>query len=330
MNPKEAEAQRVIRWGILGPGRISRSFAKGLHAAAGAELVAVGSRDRDRAAAFAAEFGARNVHEGYAALAADPDVDAVYIGTPNSLHHDHTLLCLRAGKHVLCEKPLALDAAQAGRMIAAAREAGLVLMEAMWMRFLPAVARLRDLVAAGTIGEVRTVLADFGFHAAYDPGSRLFSPALGGGALLDIGVYPLNLALMLCGEPVEMQTLATLGATGVDEECTILLRHAEGRLSVLTASFRVDTPRAAHILGTRGSLTLCFPWWAANRLELRTDGDRIERMELPGRGGGYAHEAEAFMELIRTGRRESDVMSHRDSLSVLRLMDEIRARWAAN
>ncbi|MFN2371737.1 MAG: Gfo/Idh/MocA family protein, partial [Candidatus Krumholzibacteriia bacterium] len=160
---------QTIRWGILGPGRISRTFAQGLREAAGAQLVAVGSRDHVRATAFAAEFGAANAHGSYEELAADPDVDAVYIGTPHAFHCDHALLCLRHGKHVLCEKSLALNAAQVERMIAAAREAGLVLMEAMWTRFLPAVIRARDLALDGTIGEVRFVVADFGFAAAFDP-----------------------------------------------------------------------------------------------------------------------------------------------------------------
>lgn len=317
----------TIRWGILGPGKISRVFASGLREAAGAELVAVGSRDRDRAASFAAEFGASNVHGSYEELAADPEVDAVYIGTPHAFHHDHTLLCLQGGKHVLCEKALALNAGEVESMIAAARASGRVLMEAMWTRFLPAVVRARGLVAAGAIGEVRSIIADFGFQAEFDPQSRLFAPELGGGTLLDIGIYPLNLAVMMCGDPVEIQTMATLGATGVDEECAILLRHAGGELSVLSASFRVDTPREAHILGTGGSITICCPWWGATRIVLQTNGGRPEQIDLPGRGGGYAHEAEAFMDVIRSGAAESEVMPLAESLKIMRLMDEIRARW---
>ncbi len=318
---------QTIRWGILGPGRISRKFAAGLRDAAGAALVAVGSRDRARAAAFAAEFGAANVHGSYEELAADPAVDAIYVGTPHACHHDHTLLCLGAGKPVLCEKPLALNAAQAERMIAAARDRGLLLMEALWTRFLPAVVRARELVAAGAVGDVRTVMADFGFRAAFDAGSRLFAPALGGGALLDLGIYPLNLAFMICGEPIAMESVATLGETGVDEEEAIVLRHADGRQSVLAASLRVDTPREARILGTGGSLTIAFPWWAGSRLVLRPRGGAEEVIDLPGRGGGYAHEAEAFMGAIRAGAGEVPGMPLDESLAILRTMDALRARW---
>ncbi len=318
---------QTIRWGILGPGSIARQFATGLQEAAGAELVAVGSRDGERAAAFAGEFGAPHAHGSYATLAADPDVDAIYIGSPHSGHEEHTLLCLRGGKHVLCEKPLAINARQAERMIDTARGAGLALMEAVWTRFLPTLVRVRELVASGTIGEVRMVQADFGFRAEFNPKSRLFAPELGGGTLLDIGIYPLNLAFMLCGEPTEIHTTANLGTTGVDEEAGIVLRHAGDRLSILASSFRVDSPREAHILGTEGRITIGFPWWAGTRLRLQTRDGRDEVMDLPHRGWGYTHEAEAFMDVIRAGRLESDVMPLDESLAIMRTMDAIRERW---
>lgn len=316
-----------VRWGILGPGRIARKFAVGLREAAGAELVAVGSRDKGRASAFAAEFGAARSFGSYQDLAAEPTVDAVYIGTPHSEHEAHTLLCLGAGKHVLCEKPLALNAAQAERMITAARAGCLVLMEAVWTRFLPAVAKVRELIAAGAIGEVRMITADFGFRAEFDPESRLFAPGLAGGSLLDLGIYPLNLAVMLCGEPIAIQSTANLGVTGVDEEAAFLLRHAGGELSLLSCALTVDTPREAHITGTEGRLTICFPWWAAVRCELRTRAGVREEFTFTNRGDGYTYEAEAFMDLVRVGRIDSQVMPLKESLAVLRTMDTMRSRW---
>lgn len=317
----------TIRWGILGPGKISGSFARGLREADGAQLVAVGSRDQSRAALFAAEHGAMNVHGSYEELARDPEVDAIYIGTPHSFHWEHTLLCLRQGKHVLCEKPLAINGIQAEQMIETAHASGLVLMEAVWTRFLPALVRVREILDTGTIGKVQMVMADFGFRAEFDPESRLFSPDLGGGALLDVGIYPLNLAFMVLGEPVEIQTMVNLGATGVDEQSTILLRHKEGQLSVLSSSLVTDTPRQAHILGTEGSITICYPWWAANRIVVKTADGGEESEDLPRRGGGYTHEAEAFMELIRSGESESKIMSLDESLNIMKTMDQIRARW---
>jgi predicted dehydrogenase len=319
---------RTIRWGILGPGRISRKFAAALLEAEGAELAAVGSRDAARAAAFAAEFGLApaHTHESYEALAADPAVDAIYIGTPHTGHEEHALLCLAHGRHVLCEKPLAINAAQAGRMVAAARASGLVLMEAMWTRFLPSIVRVRELVAEGHIGEVRLITADFGFRAANDPRSRLFDPRLGGGALLDLGIYPLTLASMLCGEPVEIRATATLGTTGVDEETAVMLRHARGEQALLAASLRADTPREANIIGTHGRLRILFPWWAGTRITLREGQGEEQPFELPSRGGGYAHEAEAFMDLIRNGESETPVMPLDESLAIMRTMDAIRAQ----
>lgn len=316
-----------VRWGILAPGRISRKFAAALAVSDGARLVAVGSRDRARAAAFAAEFGIApaHAHGSYEALAADSVVDAVYVGSPHSGHEAHTLLCLAHGKHVLCEKPLAVNAAQAGRMVAAARAAGLLLMEAVWTRFLPSVARLREIVAAGDLGEVRLVAADFGFHAAFDAQSRLFAPALAGGALLDLGIYPLNLASMLCGAPASIQATANVGMTGVDEETAMVLRHARGELATLNCSLRCDTPREAHVIGTGGRARLLFPWWAGTRLAVQRRGeDREQVFELPSRGGGYAHEAEAFMGLLRAGRTEPDVMPLDESVAIMGTMDEVR------
>jgi predicted dehydrogenase len=319
----------TVRWGILAPGRIARKFATALREADGARLVAVGSRDPARAAAFASEFGLApaHTHGSYEALAGDAEVDAVYIGSPHTGHEEHALLCLAHGKHVLCEKPLAVNAAQAGRMVAAARAAGLLLMEAVWTRFLPSIVRVRELVAAGELGEVRLVQADFGFRAALDPRSRLFAPELAGGALLDLGIYPLNLASMLCGAPVCVQASANLGPTGVDEETAVVLRHARGELATLSCSLRSDTPREAHVIGTEGRIRILLPWWAGTRLAVqRRDQDAESVFDLPSRGGGYAHEAEAFMDLLRAGRTEPDVMPLDESLAIMRTMDAIRAQ----
>ncbi|MFN8568711.1 MAG: Gfo/Idh/MocA family oxidoreductase [Kouleothrix sp.] len=187
----------IIRWGILGTGSIAGQFARGLAALDDAKLVAVGSRTAAAAAGFAQRVGAERAHGSYAELAHDPQVDAIYIATPHPLHHANTLLCLGAGKAVLCEKPFAINAGEAAAMIDAARARGLFLMEAMWTRFLPHMLRLRELLAAGVIGELRMLQADFGFRTEFNPHSRLFDPALGGGALLDVGIYPVSLASML-------------------------------------------------------------------------------------------------------------------------------------
>jgi predicted dehydrogenase len=316
-----------VRWGILGPGRIARSFARGLQDAAGARLVAVGSRDLDRARAFAAEFGLDRAYGSYASLVEDPEVDAIYVSSPHSEHEAHTILCLQAGKHVLCEKPLALNAAQARRMIDVARENDRALMEALWTRFLPAVIGAREQGSLGAIGEVRMVRADFGFRAEPDPRGRLLNPELGGGALLDLGIYPLNLAFMFCGKPTEISAKGNLGPTGVDEESAILLRHRNGELSQLSCSLRVDIVQDAEIIGTGGRMTIEFPWWGASRFAVHGNDGNTEEFAFDHRGGGYTYEAEAFMDLIRSGRRDSDVMPLSESVAILETMDEIRAMW---
>jgi len=318
--------RQTVRWGILGPGRIARKFALALRESKGAILAAVGSRSRDRAGAFAREFGAPTAHGSYEALAGDPEVDAVYVATPHPFHLPHTVLCLSAGKHVLCEKPLALSAAQGERMIEAAREADRLLMEAMWTRFLPTLVRVRGLLAGGAIGMPRLLTADFGFRAPFDPASRLFDPALGGGALLDLGVYPLSLASMLFGEPARIASAANLGPTGVDEETAILLHHAHGELAVLTASTRLATPDRARIHGTEGWIRIHPPWQGSTRLTVGHQ-DAEETLDLPHRGGGFAHQIEAFVELVREGRRDSPVMPLAESLAVMRTVDTIRAQW---
>jgi dihydrodiol dehydrogenase / D-xylose 1-dehydrogenase (NADP) len=319
--------KQTVRWGILGPGRISRKFAAGLREAEGAELTAVGSRSRERAECFAAEFGVPTAHGSYTDLALDPGVDAVYIGTPHPFHEEHAILCLERGKHVLCEKPFALNAVQGERMIRAARSADRLLMEAMWTRFLPVMERVRELVAGGRLGDVRLVTADFGFRAPFDPSNRLFDPALGGGALLDLGIYPLTLAFMLLGKPVKVRSAARLGETGVDEECSVMLAHEGGRTSVFTAATRLATPGHAFIHGTEAWIHVHAPWHASQRLTIRGPGDAEEPVDLPYRGGGTTHEAEAFMDLVRAGRRDSEIMPLEETLRILRTMDEIRRQW---
>lgn len=319
--------KKAIRWGILAPGGISGTFAAALQEAEGAELAAVGSRDAGRARAFTEKYGFARAHGSYADLAADPEVDAVYIGTPHSFHERDTVLCLENGKHVLCEKPFAINAGQARRMIEAARANDLLLMEAMWTRFLPSLIHVRKLIADGVIGTPRTLTADFGFQAEDNPKSRLFNPDLGGGALLDLGVYPVSLAHWLFGVPAEIHGAANLGPTGVDDDSAILLRHEGGEMTTAFMSFRVETPRTATIMGTAGWIRLQQPWWGAPQITIGRNGESEETMDFALRGAGYTHMAEAFMDLVRNGARDSEVISLADSAAVMETMDTLRARW---
>jgi predicted dehydrogenase len=200
-------------------------------------------------------------------------------------------------------------------------------MEAMWMRFMPSILKVRDIVAEGEIGDVMRITADFGFRAEFDPGSRLFDPALGGGALLDVGVYPVSLAYFLLGEPSFVDGAARFGSTGVDEEGIALLGYEEGAQAVLTMALRLESPRDAHILGTDGSIWIPEPWWKSERIIVRQAGRGDSTIDLPRLENGFIYQAEEMMKLIREGSTESAVMPLEDSLAVMRMMDRIRERW---
>ncbi|MFQ3618784.1 MAG: Gfo/Idh/MocA family oxidoreductase [Cyanobacteriota bacterium] len=261
---------RTIRWGILGTGYISRAFAAGLRPLPEAQLVAIASRTLSSAQQFAREFEVARVYGSYEELVQDAEVDVVYIGTPNSRHHEDCLLCLGAGKPVLCEKPFALNAREAGEVIEFARKQHLFCMEAMWMRFLPLVQRVRQMIQSGAIGEVCTLTADFGYPAAFDPSSRLFSRELGGGALLDRGVYLLSLAYFLLGEPERVVGEAAIASTGVDEQSSYLLKYAGGPLAMLSANLRTHTGNEAVIIGTRGQIRIHAPFYKPHQLSITT------------------------------------------------------------
>jgi predicted dehydrogenase len=232
---------------------------------------------------------------------------------------------LRAGKAVLCEKPFTINAAQAEDVIAVARQEGRFLMEAMWSRFLPAMARVRELVAEGAIGHVQMLSADFGFRAAVTKG-RLFNPELGGGALLDVGVYNLSLASMIFGAPSRVASLAHLGETGVDELAAMILGYDGGQMAILHTAVRTTTPQEAILMGTEGWVRLHSPWWRPDTFTVAVSGQE-ESVHLPFEGNGYGHEATEVMACVRAGKLESDVMPLDETLQILETMDQLRAQW---
>lgn len=319
--------ERTIRWGILAPGNISRKFATGLSDLPGTELLAVASRSQSNADAFADQFSIPRRYDSYQALASDPDVDAVYIGSPHSFHKEHTLLCLHAGKAVLCEKPFAINVHEAQEMVRVAREKKLFLMEAMWTRYLPHMVKVREIVASGAIGEVRMLKADFGFRTEVNLEGRLFNPQLGGGGLLDVGIYPVSLAYMLFGAPTEIKTFANLGTTGVDEEAAMLFRHANGEMSLLSTAVRLDTPWEAFILGTKGRIQIHRPWWSPTNFTLFVSGKDPEYIKVDCPLNGYNYEALEVNQCLREGRLESSLMSLDESLEIMKTLDALRKEW---
>jgi predicted dehydrogenase len=316
-----------IRWGILGTGRIAGDFAAGLQSLPDADLVAVGSRSAGAAADFAARFGASRQHESYEALANDPEVDVVYIATPHALHRANARLCLDAGKPVLCEKPFTLNAAQARDLVDLAYQRRLFLMEAMWTRFLPALVEVRRLVDEGAIGDVQFLTADFGFRKDYDPRHRLFDPALGGGALLDVGVYLASLASLFFGPPSQIRSLAQIGASGIDERAALLFGYDGGRFAQLTAAITAATPQEATIVGAAGSIKLHPLWWRVSRITFSPNGGQPETIDRPYVGNGYCHEAAEAMRCLRAGGLESPMMPLAETIAIVETLDQVRAEW---
>lgn len=327
MTPPSAPPGRTIRWGILGAGSIAGAFAWALQQLPDAELLAVGSRRQDTADSFGNRYGIPRRYPRYEALAADSDVDAVYIATPHSLHRENTLMCLDAGKAVLCEKPFAINAREASEMIDAARRRKLFLMEAMWTRFLPLAVHVRKLVRDGVIGDVRQFTADFGFRSDFNPDSRLFDPALGGGALLDVGIYPVSFASWILGTPERIVSMSDIGQTGVDEQSAMILGYPGGALAVLTCANRTRTAEEALIAGTDGMIRLHFPWWHPSRLTIGRPNRADEVIEMPYEANGYQYEAAEVMRCMRAGRTESNIMPLDETLSILKTLDRIRKQW---
>jgi predicted dehydrogenase len=317
---------QTIRWGIIGPGNIAHRFAEGIRAVPGASLEAVASRSAERATAFADKWGVAKRYTSYEDLVADADIDIVYVSTPHPFHAPCSLLAIEGGKHVMCEKPFTVNASEARRVVSAARAKGVFVMEAMWTRFFPLMARMREIIASGEVGEVRLVHADFGFRAGVNPEGRLFNPALAGGGLLDVGVYPISLASMLLGKPDRVSGLATLGDTGVDESAAIALGYPGGGLASLTTGVRITTPHTAVICATDGSISMPSPWWVPERMTVRRGPASAEYCE-PKKASGFEYEIAEASRCVGEGLTESPILPLDETIGIMETMDQLRALW---
>ena len=314
----------AVRWGILGTGKIARAFAEALKDVPGAVLAGVASRSQDNAATFAAQFGAQTAYGSYEALAQAQDVDLVYVATPHPQHAANALMALRAGKGVLLEKPFTMNLREAEQVVTLARSRRLFLMEAMWTRYLPSVQEARRIIASGEIGTVRQVVADFGFRADAGPEHRVFNPALGGGALLDLGIYPLSIATALLGPVAEIKAQAEMGATCVDVQTGFTLRHEGGALSVCSCSLQARTPCELTVSGTRGYLRMDTMFHRAKSVTVTLDDGSARTIETPFLGNGYVHEIMEAQRCFLEGLTESPAMTLEETLALMGVMDEIR------
>lgn len=315
-------SMKTARWGIVGPGRIAANVAADFPLVPDAQLVAVASRSADRAAAFAAGHGIARSHGSYRQMIADPDVDVLYIATPHPQHHAIAVAALRAGKAVLVEKAFTATVAGAAEIINTAEAAGVFAMEAMWTRFQPAIVRACELIADGAIGEVRQLQADLGVDRPYDPTDRLFDPAQGGGAMLDLGVYVVSFAQYFLGAPDQVTAAGSLAPTGVDAEVGLLLGYADGRSAALQVSLRNPTPGQTRIFGTRGWIDVLPRFHHPQTIVLHRTGADPETITRPALGGGYAHELIEVTECLLAGRTQSAVMPLADTLAVQRVLND--------
>jgi predicted dehydrogenase len=312
-----------LGWGLIGTGWIADSFAADLKFADSGRAAAVGSRHLDSANRFADRFDIPNRHASYEALVADPDVDVVYVATPHPMHHANALLALRAGKAVLVEKPFTMNAAEAQELVAVARAEGLFLMEAMWTRFLPHIAEIRRLLAEGALGDIVTVTADHGQWFAKDRDFRLFAPELGGGALLDLGVYPVSFASMVLGTPDRIVTLVDPAFTGVDGQTSMLFGYASGAQAILTCTLSAKSPTRGAIVGTDARIELDGEFYAPTSFTLISRTGEETHFEAPHEGRGLWHQAEEVARCLREGLLESPLMPLDESISIVQTMDAV-------
>jgi len=313
-----------LRWGILATGGIAHAFASDLRTA-GRDLVAVGSRSAGGAERFAEEFGIPRAHASYEDLVADPDVDIVYVSTPHPFHADNAILALEAGKHVLVEKPFTLNQAEAERVRDVAAAQGLLAMEAMWTRYLPHMVRIRELVAEGALGEIRSLFADHTQRISTDPRHRLNALELGGGALLDLGIYPISFTWDILGAPQTIAAAAHMAETGADADVATVFTHASGAVSTSVSGSRAAGPNTAHIVGTEARIDIDRVWYTPTSFRLiGPDGTVREDFVSDIEGRGMQFQALAAERLVAEGNLAGDILPIDETVAIMGTLDEIR------
>ena len=317
---------KKIRWGILGCGKIANKFASDLKLVHDAELSAIASRNPEKAETFSQLHKPKFVYNTYEALVESAEVDVIYVATPHAFHYENVMLCLQHRKAVLCEKAFALNLAHARKMVDFARKQKVFLMEAFWTKFLPQYEKVMEIIRSGRIGEVKFIQSDFGFKADEPKAQRLYDPVLGGGSLLDIGIYPIFLAQSILGKPTQLHAFITPYESGVDEQCAMTMKFAGGALAVLSSTFAVDTPVEAMIAGTAGRIVMKNRFHnALCTIELVIGNEEPQKLDVFREPGfGYQFEARHVNECLQKGLTESPVMTHADTLMLMETLDRVR------
>jgi predicted dehydrogenase len=318
-----------MKWAILGTGKIANRFAAALNnIPERAELLAVGSRTSEAGQAFAKKYGIPRCHDGYQAVADDPDVEIVYVGTPGVFHQRDVSMCLEAGKHVLCEKAFTVNAQEAESLIKLARSKNLFLMEAMWTRFFPIHVKIRELLEQRAIGDIYGLVINFMAKAPYDLNNRFFDLRLGAGVMMDTGSYGISWAYSLLGKPEQVKSLAFFGESGADYSSASILKYPAGQIVTITCSQISYDYKEAVIFGSHGKIVVHDPWYKPTRMTLHVEGKKPEEIEISlGNFNGYEFEARAVMDCIQRGETECKLMPLDQTLEIMKTLDEIRAQW---
>ncbi len=318
---------KVIKWAIIGAGKISRAFANDLKYVKNAELLSVGSKSMEKAKLFADEFNLKNYYDDYEKMLSNPDIDAVYIGTTHNFHYENMLSCLKYKKAVLCEKPFTVNSLEAEDIINKFQSEGIFVMEAMWSRFAPAYTKTREIIKSGAIGEVRFLSADFGFKAPNDPEHRAFNPNLAGGSLLDVGIYPVSLAYWVFGKnPDKIFTRAQIGKTGVDEEAAMQFHYGNGAVANLFSSVTIRTAHEAFITGEKGNIHIHAPFFNSRKVSVSIENETaVYDFSFPGIG--YTYEADYVTKYLRGEWVDSKIMTIEETLEIMKTLDIIRKEW---
>jgi predicted dehydrogenase len=315
---------KQYNWGIIGAGRIAGWFAKDLALLPSANLKAIASRSDGRAAAFAKEFGIPKHYGSWQELAADPDIDIVYVATHHPFHGENTMECLNAGKAVLCEKPFTMNRKELEPLVKTARENKVFLMEAIWTRFLPSLQKVLELNSGGELGKLHSIYADLGFRREFDPLHRLFDPAKGGGALLDIGIYPAFISQLLTGQPAEIKASARFAETGIDHSCSMIFDHSSGISSSLNCTVMAESPSEVNLLYEKGRIRMGSNWHTPGPIIVYRQDREPERIEFPEQGNGYRYEAAEVMRCLNEGLSESPLLPLQFSLDLMGTLDRVR------
>ncbi|QGY42664.1 gfo/Idh/MocA family oxidoreductase [Maribellus comscasis] len=316
---------KKYNWAILGCGKIARKFSSDLKLLSNANLYATASRSLKKAQDFANEFGFEKAYGSYEEMLADPQIDAVYVATPHSFHHEHAILCLKNKKAVLCEKAFAINKKEAEEMVACAKENNTFLMEAFWTMFQPSFVKAMEVIRSGELGKLKLVRSDFAFNGEFNPDNRLYNVALGGGSLLDIGIYPVFAALTSLGKPELLKTLVDFSSTGSEETISMIFKYKDGEMANLTSSFASLSPTQTEYWFENGYMILNPRWFTPTNITVKKNGEDEQILHSGHeKGWGYQYEAAHVMECLDAGKIQSGRMSWQMSLDLMETLDRVR------